>query len=460
MTGLPSDLLQAISASGGGKVVLVLGAGCSCEAPTGLPLSRQCSSSAHQRLLADNVLAPGECADPDDLSCVADAVFAKTKSQKDLISRILADHSFKSATPNEGYLIGAAFLFEGAVRAVVTLNFDLAMTAALSALGVDTGVAVIDGPHELDQQAGRNVYYLHRNANAPADEWVLRTSVIKTEWKDRWEQHIATSVLTAPVVVFAGLGSPAAVLLESTRLIRAATTNKVVQVDPGDPEKSEFSKALGIGAEAFVKLTWCEFMRFLASRLAEQQLVYLQAAVAKKEQEDSLPPEDVSPLLREAKSLGLVGLGRFRANVLLNGKPYAPDHEQTRGLLADLFQGIAMLARFFGERVKLYQDGVIEFARPGKPSRSFLLASGRGSRGKIAMEVAIKSRLDSLQGHTRLPEGAIVSGTTDWDTPITPPLDIVLDDSSGSIVASLPGSTLIHLGTFRSKLNGTQTVTP
>ncbi len=394
----------------------MLGAGCSFEPPTGLPLSRQCSRSAHQRLLADNVLAPGECADPDDLSSVADAVFAKTKSQNDLVSRILADHSFKSATPNDGYLNAAALLFEGAVRAVVTLNFDLAMTAALSALGVGTAVAVIDGPHELHQQANRNVYYLHRNANAAADEWVLRTSVIKSEWKDRWEQHIAISALTAPVVVFAGLGSPAAVLLESARLIRAATTNKVIQVDPGDPEKSEFFKALGIGPEAFVKLTWCEFMRLLASRVAEQQLVYLQAAVATKEQEDALPHEDVSQLLREAKSLGLVGIGRFRANVLLTDKPYTPDHEQTRDLVADLFQGIAMLAGRSGERVKLYQDGVIEFTRPGKPSRSFLLVSGRGSRGKVAMEVAVKSRLRSLQGHNPLPE-ALSANVSETATP-------------------------------------------
>lgn len=76
---LPSELLQAVASPGGGKIALVLGAGCSVEAPTNIPISRVCSTEIHHRLIADGVLQNGDCVDPEDLSAVADAVFAKRK---------------------------------------------------------------------------------------------------------------------------------------------------------------------------------------------------------------------------------------------------------------------------------------------------------------------------------------------------------------------------------------------
>src|SRR4051812_35279892 len=97
---LPSDLLHAIAHEGGGKVVLVLGAGASFEAPTGLPLSRECSVEAHRRLVADGVIEADACTDPKDLSSLADAVFAATSSQAALVER-LPIAAFRSAEPND-----------------------------------------------------------------------------------------------------------------------------------------------------------------------------------------------------------------------------------------------------------------------------------------------------------------------------------------------------------------------
>jgi len=73
---LPADLLQAISAQGGGKIALVLGAGCSVEAPTNIPVAKELAMEVYRRLLADGVLQVGECLDPNDLSVVTDSVFA------------------------------------------------------------------------------------------------------------------------------------------------------------------------------------------------------------------------------------------------------------------------------------------------------------------------------------------------------------------------------------------------
>src|SRR5438094_8329073 len=133
---VPSDLLRAISSAGGGKLALVVGAGCSVEVPTGVPVAGICSQEVHRRLVADGVLQDGDCADPADLSLVADVVFAKKNSQRDVVERFREQYDLKLAPPNRGYLLAAAMLCEGAVSSVVTLNFDLAISNALSELGV------------------------------------------------------------------------------------------------------------------------------------------------------------------------------------------------------------------------------------------------------------------------------------------------------------------------------------
>src|SRR5712691_5804657 len=61
---LPSDFLQAVSDPGGGKLTLVMGAGCSYEAPTSIPLAGTSSQESYDRFVADQVLPSGDCATP------------------------------------------------------------------------------------------------------------------------------------------------------------------------------------------------------------------------------------------------------------------------------------------------------------------------------------------------------------------------------------------------------------
>lgn len=447
---LPSELLEAISAPGGSRVALVLGAGCSLEAPTCLPLARQCSEEVHQRLVSDNILVKGECANPEDLSCLADTVHKKTNSQAALVRRIL-DYGFKTATPNEGYLIAAALLLEGAMAAIVTLNFDLAISAAVSQLGNDGHVAVIDGPDELPNQSARNIYYLHRNANElDPEKWVLRTDVMKDQWKKRWEEHVSLRALIAPVVVFAGLGTPAAVLLESATQIRAATKTKVLQVDPDDADESAFFKALSLSKADFIKLKWCEFMELLADRVLVQQLDALQAAISVRTKDDNLRVENYGSVLDDLKSMGLLGFGHFRAALLLWNKPYSPDSDDRRILVADLIQAIPMIERISGgASARLLKHGVVEFHRPGKGSRFFLLASGRGGRGRSAIEPDVASRAAKVRNEISTLEGAIVAGTSDWNASISPPANIMGPITSHSIIDP-SALELIHLPDLRS----------
>jgi hypothetical protein len=107
---LPAKLLQAVSSPGGGRIALVLGAGCSVEAPTNMPISSRWSNEVHRRLVADGILLNDECTNPEDLSAVADAVFAKHGSQREIVERLRDSRALELATPNEGYLNAPSLL--------------------------------------------------------------------------------------------------------------------------------------------------------------------------------------------------------------------------------------------------------------------------------------------------------------------------------------------------------------
>ena len=141
---LPSDLLHAISDLSGGRVVLVLGAGCSNEQPTSLPLSSSLSEECHRKLVADGILKEGEVKNRRDLSAVAEAVVRETGSQRDLIDRFPPD-AFRYARPNDGYVIMAALLLEGMIADTLTLNFDFAARTALGQLGRDPEFLLLGG---------------------------------------------------------------------------------------------------------------------------------------------------------------------------------------------------------------------------------------------------------------------------------------------------------------------------
>jgi hypothetical protein len=348
---LPAELLEAISSPGGGRVALVIGAGCSFEAPTGLPLSREVSREMYRLLVQDGILNDGDCADPEDLSLVTDIVFERTHSQSDVVRRFLDRYDLKLATPNHGYRVAAALLYEGAIASVVTLNFDLALSNALSELGAGSIVGIVERPEDLPKQKTINVYYLHRNANAADPElWVLRTATLQTDWEDHWEAIIATRALAAPVVIFAGLGTPVAVLIESTKLLRSALpgTTNIFQADPGNRDDSRFSAELQIGELKYIQCGWCELMDQLSRRLSAEQAAQVRAAIGRKVHDDRIQNEDVADVLEHIQSLGIVKLGMLRSRWLLHDKRYCRVETDVPSLMADLLLALGMIMRVSG----------------------------------------------------------------------------------------------------------------
>lgn len=449
---LPPEVLQAVASPGGGKIALVLGAGCSVEAPTNIPVSRLCSAEIYRHLVADGILQEGDCADPEDLSSLADAVFGKRNSQRDVVERLRDQYGLKLATPNDGYWIAAALLCEGTISSVVTLNYDLALSTALSGLGAGMRVGVVERPEDLPNQKAVNLYYLHRNANAAdVESWVLRTAALDVEWKGHWESIIANKVLAAPVVLFAGLGTPVAVLIASTKLLRAAlpAITKLYLADPGDMATSKFFEALGLDAAHYIPSGWGELMEALSNRLSEEQIAKLTQAAARKIREDHLPNEDITRLLRALQRMGIVAGGRLRAYWLLYEKPYRVFEENILGLLADLLLAIATIARVSGADAFLTEDGRVEFKRTGRTVSSFIVASGSGYRAKTAVETEVKKRRAK---YFESPAAALVGGTSaSWTTTPTPPQDIVEGDEPKDDILRGPSALpLYHIDELRN----------
>lgn len=459
---LPPELLQAVSSPGGGKIALVLGAGCSVEPPTNIPVSSVCSTEIHRRLVADGILQNGDCANPADLSALADAVFNKRNSQRDVVERLRDQYGLKLATPNDGYWIAAALLCEGVISSVVTLNYDLALSTALSELGADKIVGVVERPEDLIHQKAINLYYLHRNANAADPElWVLRTAALNLEWQGHWEPIIATKVLAAPVVIFAGLGTSVAVLVESTKLLKAAlpTLTKLYLADPGNMANSGFFQALALDASVYIQSGWGELMEALSKRLLEEQIARLGQAATRKIQEDHLPNEDITGLLGALQNMGIVRVGKIRAYWLLYEKPYRIFEENILGLIADLLLALATISRISGAEAVIMEDGRVEFKRAGRTVTSFIVASGSGHRGKISVEAEVQKRRPK---YSQTPAAALVGGTSaSWTTPPTPPKNIVEGEESLHDILRGPTTLpLLHISELRDNHDLIQQVVP
>lgn len=449
---LPPQLLEALAAPNGGRVVLVVGAGCSFEPPTQLPLSRECSQDAHRKLIADGVLAQGECSNPDDLSVLADTIKTKTGGQGALVSR-LPVAKFKSAKPNDGHLIAAALMLEGAISNVVTLNFDLAFNHALSVVGADAEVSIVKGPEEHGSLSRSNVIYLHRNVEADPEQWILTTSALNQEWKDSWEEVIARFATAAPVTVFAGLGSPCGVLTESVGKIQCALGDSACfyLAGPDAHDKSQFARDHHISEEKYVQLGWVDLMRQMADRMVKEMGESLARACNDFLRSEGWDSEDVDSLCLRVTRLGLVNMGRVRACWLLEHRAYAKADPAQTSLIADLLLAIGLLERATEGTATIRADGLVEL-QSGSLRSTIRLASGRGIRRWASLEAELlqfeKYSTESSQlASSRI---VLVSGVTGNRVPTVPPASIIGSIETDSILNSEASITMVDVDYIRS----------
>lgn len=446
---VPADLLHAV-AECQGRVVLVVGAGCSIEHPTGLKLASEYAAEVHRQLVLDGVLDDGECNDPRDLSLVASTVWARHGSQAPVVER-LPRAEFRTARPNDGYLIAAALLREGAVSCVLTLNFDLAMSSALTELSA-SDVQVIVGPQHLPYLGSSTVIYLHRNVDeSNLERWIVRREALEEQWREAWQEVVARRVMAAPVTVFAGLGSPAAVLTETVSRIRAAVSDvlKTYVVDPA--EATAFQASLDLPLAAHLRMGWVDFMRRLGSRVAAEHRATLEAAARTLCAEHGWDDESehAPSLCTRFSALGIVLSGKLKALWLLDTKAYAPDDER-RGLIADLLLAIGLVERELGATAHFREDGVVEFRQDAMIVTSVLVVSGGGTRRWTALEPRVRAIAASLRAETR-PACAMLSGVQgSRPQQIAPPENLVSGDSGDDIITGEPLITLVTIDELRN----------
>lgn len=437
---VPSRIKQAVSEPTGGGLALVIGAGCSVEPPTGLPLSAQLAADVHRRLIEDGILPDGDCDDPSDLSCVADAVDARRGSQADLVQR-LPRARLRSAEPNEGSLIAAALMRERALRYVLTLNFDLGMSNALSSIGAGDEVAQLQGPEDYSLLGLINLVYLHRNVNSPAEEWVLRTEQLEESWREGWERVMAQLVLGTPVSVFVGLGTPARVLIETTQLIRNALGGAVdvFQADVVPRDESAFAEALGIDADHFIDLGWSDFMRVLADRVVQEHRAAFDDACRRVAAEEGWEEgEDAVRLCEHIAELGLIGAGQLRARWALSGSRYEPAHAVDPRLFAPLILVLALIGRVTESRIEFDEDGGVELWQADRRVGILMLGTALGTRRWAAMEEAMLQTPAMRRRPSRRAVAAIAAGVIGSRHPLAPPDSIVAKEPETILTGARP----------------------
>jgi hypothetical protein len=448
--GLSADLLHA-AVQFDGRIAMVVGAGCSLEEPTGLKLASAYSMEAHRQLVVEGVLDEGECAAPEDLSALASAVWQKHGRQSPVVER-LPRQDFLMAQPNDGYLMAAALLRERSLGAILTLNFDLAMTAALGAVGARE-VTVVAGPSNTGELGAASVIYLHRNVNeVDPEKWILRVEALAEEWQGNWEEAISHRVMTTPVVVFAGLGSPAAVLTDTVSRVRKATDPSQHQAYVVDPaEATPFQAALELPPEAHIRMGWSQFMSFMAERVATELSAVL--ATAGEELCTAHGWRDEAVFVRDLcerlYALGLVTTGKVRATWLLDRSAYARDDDR-RALVVDLLLAIGIVERTVGREARFLPDGLVELPQPAGQAAVFLPVSGGGTLRWAALEPRVHAAIGRIT-----PSGSVrkilvggVQGVRPED--MAPPEDVVAGDVEFDIVRGAPGLDFVTVDEIRA----------
>lgn len=437
MTIIPPNLLGSI-ANAQQSVVLVMGAGCSYEAPTCLPLGGPLSNETHRKLLEDKVLDHGECTDPWNLSELASLVYNKTGSQSDMVSRFPLNR-MKTARPNRGHSFLAALMSEGAISYVLSLNYDFAVQNALIALGLGDKVDSIE-VSGATVSAKASVIHLHGSVNSDHEGFILRTEVMDEAWKDQWEQMIATQVLAAPVILFAGLGSSAPVLTNTVAMIQGIINNvqPLYQSDIGDIEQNTFSDQLGILPENYIQAGWCDTMHALADRLKNEQIHNLDASGCQILKDNGETVETVQlfhDTINKLKPLNLLDLGKFRSNLLMDSS-----YEYLPSDMCDSDHKVQPLTNFARQcsnndaEILPSPGGVWGIQKDGQSIGKSVIVSGRGVSNMLAIEHKIKMMCDNISTTTSAPASMVIVGGVMDDPSVGDMVDIINGEYANDLV--------------------------
>lgn len=375
---------------------------------TGLPNACQLSQMAHDRLVNSGLLQEGACEHPSDLEALAQAV-----SHREDLVRCLHD-LLADAPPNDGHRILAGLMLEGAVSTVLTINFDLALTSALSVLGGFQKVRQIKGKDEIGQIAGSNLIYLHGTIDSSPTEWVLTSAEVENDREHHWRGVLTASVLAIPVVVFAGIGAAVGVLLSSLQKIQEQLSEGqvVLLVDPGNVEESEFYHASNLDADCHVKEGWIDFAESLGKRLQNQIASELvQAAEQLLAENSDWPDLDLQSSGEAYRTLGFLKAGFSRASWLGSDGRYLAWNGSDHRRFAHLLLAVARIADHTGTTPWFTERGVAHFDNhEHSTTRSVLLVHGGGTLSWTTLLSRRSQMLRRIEGERYRPSVVVGGG--------------------------------------------------
>lgn len=429
--------------------MLVTGAGSSIDWPTNLLSGGDYSEMAFDALVQDRLLGADACTNPRDLSLLADVVFAEHGSQRPLTER-LPRNDWRNATPNEGHRIAGALLIEGIIRSIITLNYDLAFQSALQNLGASSSIAVAKGPEDHGSIGNQALIYLHRSAESDPERWVLRKADLDDGWRGGWEAMVAGGCLSAPVTLFAGLGSPAAVLTETVANLADISGTEYFFADPYPDGK--FLEALAGHLTAVIEIGWISLMREISTRVAAAQSKEIEMRCRTLARERGLSTSKLVDTCTALGGMGIVAIGTLRAAWLLHSKPFCPafvDHENAR--LADLLTTVSVIAEALDADLAFQESGLCELRlRGSKRTVSFMCAHGSG----MHTWATIQSRLELRRPQSMLsamPRVVVGTGLVADNSQL--PEDLIHDDRApDDLVRGHSDAVLVEAAEVRGSL--------
>ena len=445
MATIPAELLQSLAAPGGGQVAVVIGAGCSVEHPTSIPLAGDLSEEVERQLVLNGRLQPNQCENPRDLAALASLVFEVCNNQVELV-QCFPIQRMRLAKASSGYKLLVALMSEGAISHVLSLNFDLAIQNAAAELGVE--IATIAAANEpVPIRAA--LIHLHGNANSEPDDFVLRTEVMDDEWIGNWQQVVAQQVLAAPTVLFAGLGSPAPVLTATVAMIQQALggDKALYQADIVPFAQNQFAAQLEIPEQRYIEGSWDVVVTRLAERIAAQQVDSLLRSGRALLAENNNCEADLVRFTSVASKLqgqSLLTLGKMRAFADLDrDRLYRPHNVRDDEFISEPMLRLDQVAERFGLNAAPTPAGTWTMQRNGQPIAQIVLASGGGVRRMAAVETRAKTICATISDNAPMPVDIVLIGGLIDVAPALSHVDLIADENPDDIIGGLAAPLLV-----------------
>ena len=188
----------------------------------------------------------------------------------------------------------------------------------------------------------------------------------------------------------------------------------------------------------------------LADRVVIEQLAQIRRAVTDFERQNRLATENLSPIFDVLEQLNLLQLGAARARWLLRQDAYLPARSLDLRLVADLVQGVSLLAREFGVVFVGESEAGLQMRKEGQVLAMMVPASAAGVLNWVGFEAALaESRL--LRKHqSGDPVIVLAAGVSGNRAAIAPPENLIDNEDADDNASDVSRPIIIDVNELRA----------